>query len=44
MTNEEYAFFLAYGVSNDTDLSTQEMLDSMSGLHYVSDDTASPLY
>jgi hypothetical protein len=29
MTNEEYAFFLAYGVQDDTELHTQEMLDAV---------------
>ena len=27
MTNEEYAFFLAYGVEDDDQLHTQELLD-----------------
>ena len=27
MTNEEYAFFLAYGVEDDNQLQTQELLD-----------------
>lgn len=27
MTNEEYAFYLAYGVESDYDLQLQEMLD-----------------
>ena len=27
MTDEDFAFYLAYGVSNDYDLQLQEMLD-----------------
>jgi hypothetical protein len=27
MTNEEYSFFLAYGVQDDTELQLQEILD-----------------
>ena len=29
MTEEEYAFYLAYGVSNDTTLQLQELLDEL---------------
>jgi len=29
MTNEEYAFFLAYGVEDDSQLQTQELLDEI---------------
>jgi len=29
MTEEEYAFYLAYGVSNDTDLQLQELVDQL---------------